>query len=102
MRARNWLLIAALVAPLALGAAAAQKTFKSPEAAVQALIKAAQAKDAKAVLTVLGPNAEPLIDSGDPVADKNTRDSFLAKYKAKNSLDKSVAGKVTLNVGEDD
>jgi hypothetical protein len=95
-------LILALVAPLALGAPTGQKTFKTPEAAVQALVKAAQSKNSKAVLGVLGTAAEPLVNSGDPVADKNGRDSFLAKYKAKNSLDKSVADKVTLDVGEDD
>jgi len=102
MRARAWIWIAAVVAPLSLAAPSAQKTFKSPEAAVQALIKAAQSPDTKAVLGVLGQDAEPLVNSGDPVADKNAREGFLAKYKAKNSLDKSVANKATLNVGEDD
>ena len=79
-----------------------QKNFKTPEAAVQALIKAAQAKDTQALLGLLGPLAKPIIDSGDPVADKNARDNFLANYKAKNSLDKSVPDKATLNVGEDE
>jgi Protein of unknown function (DUF2950) len=102
MRARNWLLIAALIAPLALGAPSGEKAFKTPEAAVQALIKGIQAKDAQALLGVLGSVAKPLIDSGDPVADKNARDGFLAKYNAKHSLDKSTPDKVTLNVGEDD
>jgi len=102
MRAKVWILVAALMAPLAFGAPAGQKTFKTPEAAVQALVKAAQGTDRQAVLGVLGPAAKPLIESGDPVADKNAREGFLAKYKAKNSLDKSVADKATLNVGEDD
>jgi len=102
MRTKVFVLIAALLAPLALAAPAGQKTFKTPEAAVQALIKAAQAKDTQALLGLLGPVAKPIIDSGDPVADKNARDEFLAKYKAKNSLDKSVADKATLNVGEDE
>ncbi len=91
-----------MFAPLALAAPADQKTFKTPEAAVQALIKAAQAKDTQALLGLLGPLAKPIIASGDPVADKNARDNFLANYKAKNSLDKSVADKATLNVGEDE
>jgi hypothetical protein len=102
MRAKAWILIAALVAPLALGAPAGQKTFKTPEAAVQALVKAVQAKDTPALLGLLGPVAKPIIESGDPVADQNARANFLAKYKAKNSLDKSVADKATLNVGEDE
>jgi hypothetical protein len=100
MRTKVWILLM-IVAPLALSAPADQKTFKTPEAAVQALIKAAQAKDTQALLGLLGPLAKPIIASGDPVADKNARDNFLANYKAKNSLDKSVADKATLNVGED-
>ncbi len=102
MRTKTWILIAALMAPLALAAPSGQKTFKTPEAAVQALIKAAQAKDTQTLLGLLGPVAKPIVESGDPVADKNARDNFLANYKKKNSLDKSVANKATLNVGEDD
>ena len=101
MRATTFVLIASFLAPVAWGAPAGQKTFKTPEAAVQALVKAAQAKDTKALLSVLGPDSEPLINSGDPVADKNSRDGFLAGYRAGNSLDKSVQGQVTLEVGED-
>ena len=44
---------------------------------------------------------KPLIDSGDPVADKNARERFVRNYKAANSLDKSVADTATLEVGED-
>jgi len=69
---------------------------------VQALIKAAQAKDTQALLGLFGPLGKPIIESGDPVADKNSRDNFLANYKAKNSLDKSVADQATLNVGADE
>src|SRR4029453_1889367 len=78
-----------------------QKTFKTPEAAAQALIKAAQAKDLTALLALLGPLAEPIIDSGDAVADKNARDNFLANYKEARSLDKSAPGKAILVVGKE-
>ena len=54
------------------------------------------------MLKVLGKDAKPIIDSGDPVADKNAREEFLAGYKAANSLDKSDRGQViVLEVGED-
>ena len=43
---------------------------------MQALIEAAQAEDRQPVLKVLGEDAKPLIDSGDPVADKNGREEF--------------------------
>src|SRR5262245_46509582 len=101
MRAKTCLLVLAFIAPLAFGAPADQKTFKTPDAAVQALVKAAQAKDINALVALLGAVGKPLVDSGDPVADKNARDGFLARYKASHSLDTSVAGKATLEVGDD-
>src|SRR5262245_23929413 len=101
MRTRLFIVLMAL-SPLALPAVPKdQQSFTTPEAAVQALIKAAQTKDTKSLIKLFGPLGEPLIDSGDPVDDKNAREHFLARYKAANSLDKSVPGKVTLEIGED-
>ena len=102
MRTRLFVVIAGFAASLA-GAAVPkdQQSFTTPEAAVQALVKAAQARDSKALIRLFGPLGEPLIDSGDPVADKNARENFLARYKAGNSLDKSDPAKVTLEIGED-
>jgi len=77
------------------------QNFETPEAAAQALVEAAQADSNRALLKVLGKAAEPIIESGDPVADKNSREGFLAAYKAANSLDKSVPDLITLEVGED-
>ena len=102
MRTRLFVLMASLLAPLAFAAVPKdQQSFATPEAAVQALVKAAQAKDTKALIKLFGPLGAPLIESGDPVADKNARENFLARYKAGNSLDKSRADKVTLEIGED-
>ena len=102
MRTKLFVLMAAMAAPLAFAAAPKdQQSFATPEAAVQALVKAAQAKDPKALIKLFGPLGAPLIESGDPVADKNARDNFLARYKAGNSLDKSNADKVTLEIGQD-
>ena len=101
MRTTTWLMIA-LVTPLAWGAPSGQKTFKTPEAAAQALVKAAQAKDLKALLGLLGPLAKPLVDSGDPVADKNARGQFLKRYQEANKLDKSDPKKATLVIGNNE
>jgi Protein of unknown function (DUF2950) len=102
MRIKLFAVIAALAAPLGFAAVPKdQQSFATPEAAVQALVKAAQAKDSTALLKLLGPLGQPLIDSGDPVADKNARTQFLARYKAAHSLDKSVPASVTLEIGED-
>jgi len=100
MRARTWLILA-LLAPIAWAAPTDQKTFKTPDAAVQALVKAAQAKDVNGLIALFGPLGKPLVQSGDPVADKNGRDVFLARYKASHSLDTSVPGKASLEVGDD-
>src|SRR5262245_54892403 len=100
MRVTTWLILA-FVAPLAVGAPADQKTFKTPDAAVQALVKAAQAKDVTGLVSLFGPLGKRLVDSGDPVYDKNARDGFLARYKAGHSLDTSVPDKATLEVGQD-
>jgi hypothetical protein len=100
MRASAWILLA-LGASVAWAVPPGQKSFKTPEAAVQALIKAAQAKDVRALENVLGPLARPLVDSGDPVDDQNARAEFLAKYREANSIDKSAAGKAILVTGRD-
>ena len=77
------------------------QNFETPEAAVQALVEAAQSDGNRALLKVLGKSAEPIVDSGDAVADKNSRAGFLEAYKTANSLDKSVPDSITLEVGED-
>ncbi|HYJ40714.1 MAG TPA: DUF2950 domain-containing protein [Steroidobacteraceae bacterium] len=77
------------------------QNFETPEAAVQALIEAAGADSERPLLAVLGKDAKPLVDSGDPVADKNAREGFLEAYKAANSLDKTDPEFITLEVGED-
>ena len=102
MRTSSFIVISGLAASLAFAAVPKdQQSFSTPEAAVQALVKAAQAKDTRALVKLFGPLGEPLVDSGDPVDDKNARDNFLARYKAGHSLDKSDPAKVTLEIGED-
>jgi hypothetical protein len=101
MRIRLFVLVASLAVSLASAAVPKdQQSFATPEAAVQALVKAAQAKDTKALIRLFGPLGAPLIESGDPVADKNARDDFLERYQAGHSLDKSDA-KATLEIGAD-
>ncbi|HET9475593.1 MAG TPA: DUF2950 domain-containing protein [Steroidobacteraceae bacterium] len=99
MRATLFVLIASLAA-LAACTPSKPKNYDTPEAAVQALIDAANSKGDGALLKVFGKSAKPLFNSGDEVADQNGREEFLAAYKAANSLDKSVENSVTLEVGE--
>ena len=67
--------------------ASAQEKFSTPEAAVDALIGAAKSGDTKAILEVLGPDGQAIVSSGDPVADRNTREAFVSAYDAKHAIE---------------
>jgi Protein of unknown function (DUF2950) len=64
----------------------AQEQFKSPDDAVNALVRAAKAEDESAILSVLGEGGRDITDSGDEVADKTTRENFIAAYDKKHTL----------------
>jgi DUF2950 family protein len=107
MRTREWamlvlaLIVTALVASGAQAAAAsAQKSFGSPEDAVTALVQAIKAHDRAALLAVIG-DAGEWISSGDAVADRATRERFVAAYDKKHAI--ALEGDTAkLTVGEDD
>jgi hypothetical protein len=82
--------------------AAAQELFKTPEEAASALVGAAKSGEAKAILAVLGPDGKAIVASGDPVADSNTREKFIAAYDAKHALELEGDGTQTLILGDDD
>ncbi len=78
---------------------AAQQNFASAGDAVDALVKALQANDQKALLGIFGPGAKKLVGSGDPVADAAARQKFLALYAESHVLTPQSDGSVTLVVG---
>jgi hypothetical protein len=80
----------------------AQEQFSTPEAAVEALISAARSGDERAILKVLGPEGEPIVSSGDPVADSNIRQDFVSAYDAKHVIEMEGDGTQTLVIGNDD
>jgi hypothetical protein len=96
-----FLLSCALVLPAA-AQAAGQPTFASAAEAVQALISAAKARDSARLVALLGPGSEPLVSSGDAVADRAETDGFLAAYAEVNSLVPSDADSMILQVGKDE
>jgi hypothetical protein len=81
--------------------AAKQKSFPSAEAAVKAAVAAAKANDDKELLAIFGAEAKDLISSGDPVADKQRRERFLAAYNEKNRIAQEGEHSVVM-VGKDD
>jgi hypothetical protein len=90
----------AAVSPLA--AAAAQKTFATPAAAVDALIAANRGNHIGKLLDILGPQSAELIHSGDPIADRRARERFVAAYDKAHKLERDSNNKAILIVGEDE
>jgi hypothetical protein len=82
-------------------AAKAQQTFSSPDEAASALASAVKSGAKRDLLKVLGANGEDIIDSGDEVADKESREKFLAAYDARHSV-KVDGKKASLILGADD
>ena len=82
-------------------AAAAQKTFASPEEAVKELVAAMRADDAKALLVVLGTGAKDIVSSGDAVADRTTRERFVQAYEQANKIEGAGDGRAIVSIGKD-
>ena len=85
-------------------AAIQQKSFATPQSAVDALIQAAASYDVPALLAILGPDGKDLVSSADPVRDKNAAAAFAAKAKEKNvvTVDTKTRTQALLSVGNDD
>ena len=80
---RTALAAAALAAVLlAPGLARAEKAFDSPQAAVEALIAALEARDRDAVLEIFGEDSEDLVSTGVPEVDRRNWTDFVRAWKA--------------------
>jgi DUF2950 family protein len=88
--------------PVAFAAAVKEKTFSSPEEAVDALVAANKADDPKTILVILGPEAKSFLETADPVSDRETRERFLKSYEEAHKLVKTGETKVVLTVGKDE
>jgi len=95
------LTIAALLCA-ATSVAMAQQTFKTPEEAATALVNAAKSGDSKSIVTVLGPDGEDIVSSGDEVADAATRAKFIAAFDSKHTIAMEGDSKAIMVVGPDD
>src|SRR5579864_2084494 len=82
--------------------ASAQQSFKTAEAAANALAAAARAGDQKGILTVLGNDGLDIVSSGDAVADAATRQLFLGAYDAKHQVVVESTNRAIMVVGQDD
>jgi len=96
------LALAILNAPRARAQTEGQKTFTSSKQAVDTFIGAVRDGNLSDLKAILGSDSEQIISSGDSVADKITRDNFVANYDLKHSLVESAPHQLTLDVGKDD
>jgi hypothetical protein len=80
----------------------AQQSFPSPEDAAAALAVAVKSGTKRDILKVLGKGAEDIIESGDDVADAQTRKAFISTYDAKHSIKAEGNKKATLILGAED
>jgi hypothetical protein len=96
------LLVGVMFQGTALAAKPKQKTFGTPEAAVEALVKALRDSNEKEIVAIFGPGSESLISSGDKVDDRETRAEFIRLYDEKNRLEAAGEAKVVLHAGNKD
>lgn len=96
------LFVVAMFQGTALAAKPTQKTFESPEAAVEALIKALRDHNEKELLAIFGPGSEPLISSGDKVDDRKRGEEFVRLYDEANRLEPAGDKKLIVHVGKND
>lgn len=109
LAALSWICAATAAVPFAsprlaaaadIATSAPHAAFATPQAAATALVDALQAHDRTRLAAVLGPGAEKLIDSGDPVEDAQNRAIFLNAYAEKHTIVAGGADRMRLIVGK--
>jgi hypothetical protein len=89
------------LASMSQTASSAQSKFDSPEAAVAALIEAVESDDQPALRAVLGLHGSKLIRSGNAVADRRNRESFIQAYGEANKIVVDGGRRAELLIGKD-
>ena len=96
-------LLALLSMPqLAMAAHHGQKTFTSTDSAIAALVDAIKSGDKVKLREILGPHGSKLISSGDPVADKKGRATFVKAYNETSKVIPEGDNKAVLVIGNKD
>lgn len=79
-----------------------QARFDTPDDAAGAFVQAVRTEDADELQRILGPGGGEIMSSGDDVADRRMRETFLAAYDKKNALVAEADGSMVMEIGEDD
>jgi hypothetical protein len=95
-----WLGAAAQAAPATVPEP--QRSFASAEEAVQAFVTALRDHNQADLKTILGPDADRVIDSGDKYADQELQGRFVGLYDRKHTIQQTSPGHAELDVGPDD
>ncbi len=101
MRRTLFILLSLELAACAPRTDSGQTTFKTPEAAADALVAALRRDDAHALTRILGDDVRKLIESGDAAANHAERTRFLSSYDNQHRLIPRDADTMTLEVGPD-
>ena len=78
-----------------------QESFATPDDALKAVIDDLKSENLSGLVKIFGPGIEPILNSGDPVADQNARERFVAAAEEQHHFDGS-GDTLTLVVGKDD
>ena len=78
----------------------ARRVFPAPEAAVERMVAHLRRDDVEALQRLLGPTAGDVIDSGDPVADREGRRRFLELYDEAHRIEMLGNDRAVLYVGD--
>lgn len=79
-----------------------QRNFASAEEAVSAFVAALRNHREADLRSILGPEADRVIDSGDRYADRELHQRFVALYDEKHTIDEKSPGRAELDVGPND
>ena len=66
-----------------------QRTFATPQEAIQATIDAAERNDTAALLQLFGPAGKDIVESGDPAQDKDLRAEFARSAHEKLQIEQT-------------
>jgi hypothetical protein len=96
-----WLLAVGLVFGAQSAPKSSQRTFATPQEAIQATIDAAEHNDTAALLQLFGPAGKDIVESGDAAQDKDLRAEFArsAHEKLQINEDPLTPDLVTFTVG---
>jgi hypothetical protein len=86
---------------LAAPATAKQQSFATPDEALAAVVEDLKSDNLSGLVKIFGAGIEPVLNSGDPVADENARERFVAYAEEQHHFDGS-GDTLTLVIGKED